>query len=88
MTRAIVQNSVFAGNGKYECALFISKVSAGGHNLSSDASTSRLGTGNLTNVDAKLGPFGDYGGPTWTMPLLAGSPAIDAGDNTAAPATD
>jgi len=28
----------------------------------------------------RLGPLGDYGGPTWTMPLLAGSPAIDVGD--------
>ncbi len=27
-----------------------------------------------------LAPLGDYGGPTETMPLLPGSPAIDAGD--------
>jgi hypothetical protein len=27
-----------------------------------------------------LAPLGDYGGPTPTMPLLAGSPALDAGD--------
>jgi predicted outer membrane repeat protein len=31
-------------------------------------------------IDPRLGPLGDYGGPTWTMPLLGGSPAIDAGD--------
>ncbi len=27
-----------------------------------------------------LGPLGDHGGPTQTMPLLAGSPAIDRGE--------
>jgi hypothetical protein len=27
-----------------------------------------------------LAPLGDYGGPTQTMPLLPGSPALDAGD--------
>ncbi len=30
-----------------------------------------------------LGPLADNGGPTFTHPLLAGSPAIDAGDNSA-----
>jgi hypothetical protein len=31
--------------------------------------------------DPMLGPLADNGGPTQTMALLAGSPAIDAGDN-------
>jgi hypothetical protein len=35
-----------------------------------------------------LGPLQDNGGPTQTMALLSGSPAIDAGDNTGAPDTD
>jgi hypothetical protein len=35
-----------------------------------------------------LGPLADNGGPTQTHALLPGSPAIDAGDNTACPATD
>ncbi|MBV8859392.1 MAG: Ig-like domain repeat protein [Acidobacteria bacterium] len=35
-----------------------------------------------------LGPLGDYGGPTQTFALLPGSPAIDAGSSTGAPATD
>ena len=46
------------------------------------------GPGDLTTADAKLGPLQDNGGPTFTHELLAGSPAIDAGDNAAAPATD
>jgi fibronectin-binding autotransporter adhesin len=36
----------------------------------------------LTNGDPQLAPLGDYGGPTPTMPPLAGSPAIDAGDDS------
>ena len=40
-------------------------------------------------IDAKLGPLGNYGGRTQTHVLLAGSPAIDAGDNAlAAGSTD
>src|SRR5262249_51668897 len=40
------------------------------------------------NVNPQLGPLQNNGGPTPTMALLAGSPAIDAGDNTGAPAYD
>jgi hypothetical protein len=39
------------------------------------------GMNNLTNGNPLLAPLGDYGGPTQTMPPLAGSPAIDAGDD-------
>jgi hypothetical protein len=39
-------------------------------------------TDNLLNVaNPGLGPLGYYGGPTETIPLLPGSPAIDAGSN-------
>jgi hypothetical protein len=34
----------------------------------------------LNNTDPKLGTLGYYGGPTQTIPLLSGSPAIDAGN--------
>lgn len=36
----------------------------------------------LTNIsleDPLIVPFGNYGGPTWTVPTLPGSPAIDMG---------
>ncbi len=39
-------------------------------------------------VDPMLGPLADNGGPTLTFALQPGSPAIDAGDNTNAPAFD
>ena len=35
-----------------------------------------------------LGPLGDYGGGTQTIPLLPGSPAIDAGDTANCPTYD
>jgi len=60
----------------------------GGHNISSDASCNFTSAGSLNSTDPELGPFGDYGGPTATITLLAGSPAIDAGDAGACPATD
>jgi predicted outer membrane repeat protein len=35
-----------------------------------------------------LGAFANYGGPTPVLPLLQGSPALDAGSTTGAPTTD
>ena len=46
------------------------------------------GSGNLTNVDPLLAALAFNGGPTRTHALLAGSPAIDAGSNPLALATD
>ena len=37
-------------------------------------------------LDPLLAPLGNYGGPTQTMALLPGSPAIDAGSNALIPA--
>ena len=44
--------------------------------------------GNDTFADPKLGPLADNGGPTLTMALVAGSRAIDAGNDAVAPPTD
>lgn len=54
-----------------------------GYNLSSDASLSCTNTGSATNTIPVLGPLDNYGGPTKTMPLLSGSPAIDRGPTVA-----
>lgn len=59
-----------------------------GHNLSSDSSCSFTSNGSLNSTDPKLGALDNYGGPTPTMPLLAGSPAIDGGDPAAFAPTD
>ena len=44
-------------------------------------------TGTLT-ADPRLGPLPDNGGPTQTMALMGGSPAIDQGTKAGAPTTD
>ncbi len=42
----------------------------------------------VSTADPLLTPLQNNGGPTWTHALLNNSPAINAGDNTALPATD
>src|SRR5438132_8088858 len=59
-----------------------------GHNLDSGNTCGFAGPGDLVNMDPLLGPLQDNGGPTPTQALLPGSPSLDAGDNTNAPATD
>ena len=59
-----------------------------GNNLSSDASCGFTNTGALNGVDPRLGVLANYSGLTPSLPLLPGSPAIDAGATTAAPALD
>ena len=50
-----------------------------GHNLFSDTPAVSLDPTDLINTDPRLGPLAANGGPTATLALLAGSPAIDAG---------
>ncbi len=60
-----------------------------GHNLIGNTNGgSGFVSSDLVNVNPQLGPLQNNGGPTQTMALLAGSPAINAGDNTNAPAYD
>jgi hypothetical protein len=58
-----------------------------GFNLSSDF-TSSFSSNSLQNTDPKLGPLTFNGGPTWTMALLSGSPAIDKIPRADTPPTD
>ncbi len=51
------------------------------------ASPNQCATPSLA-ADPNLGPLANNGGPTQTMALLPGSPAIDAGDDNACPSTD
>jgi hypothetical protein len=60
----------------------------GGHNLCSDSSAGFTAPGSLNSTDPRLGPLINNGGPTLTMALAPDSPAIDAGDDAACPATD
>jgi hypothetical protein len=61
-------------------------VSSSGHNVESDGSCHFADPGDRSGVDPRLAPLADNGGPTDTIALLDGSPAIDAGDDC--PATD
>jgi alpha-tubulin suppressor-like RCC1 family protein len=89
-----LQNCLFGGNsGCYaayqNCWVEIyGNVIDAGHNLTEQQAFSLTNSTSLTGTNALLGPLGNYGGPTPTLPLLYGSPAINAGDTTAAPATD
>ncbi len=88
-----VQNSIIAqnlarlpGQGHDVVGDFTSQ----GNNLIGDptASTGFIAGGDLVGtfaepLDPKLGPLANNGGPTQTHALRSGSPAIDAGDNTA-----
>jgi hypothetical protein len=52
-----------------------------GYNISSDDGGGNLtGPGDQINTDPMLGPLQNNGGATLTHALLAGSPAINAGD--------
>ena len=73
-----VQNTIIADNTPQDCGG--AALATEGFNLSSDASCDLDGAGDLNKVDPKLGPLQNNGGPTDTMALPDGSPAIDAGD--------
>src|SRR5262249_46819937 len=86
-----LRNSIISGdgNGPNFFADPRSTIVSLGHNLSSDDGSGFLtGPDDLINTSPLLGPLQDNGGPTTTMALLAGSPAIDAGDNADAPDFD
>ena len=74
---AALQNSILANNGGGNCN---HTMGSSGYNLSSDNTCNFNGPGDLNNTDPKLGTLGYNGGPTQTIPLLSGSPAIDAGN--------
>jgi predicted outer membrane repeat protein len=59
-----------------------------GHNLDRGATCAFGGPGDLSGQDPLLGPLASNGGGTQTHALLAGSPAIDAGDPAGCPAAD
>jgi hypothetical protein len=74
-----ISNSIVANNVGGNCR-YSSTTSSNGYNISSDATCNFTGVGDLNNTDPRLGTLGFYGGPTETIPLLTGSPAIDAGN--------
>ncbi len=87
-----VGNTIFADDTCIYGPDVANSVISLGHNLVSRADNSSgwvasdlTGTSDQP-LDARLGPLGNYGGPTQTMALLPSSPAIDAGNNALIPA--
>jgi hypothetical protein len=89
----VLTNTIVAGNGGGD----VEGDCAGGNNLIGDglgmsgiengSNGNQVGTaGALSNP--LLAPLGNYGGPTQTMALLPGSPAIGGGTTAGAPAND
>ncbi len=83
--KTTARNTIISGNTAGAAANNCGNapIVAGAHDI-------ELGTtcGFDMNADPKLAPLAENGGPTETMALLAGSPAIDAGDSAFCPATD
>jgi hypothetical protein len=91
-------NTIVAGNTAPTGPDIFGAVATADHNLVGSATGStgilnglngNIGGGNGHPViNALLGPLQNNGGPTQTMALLAGSPAIGKANNAKAPATD
>jgi hypothetical protein len=82
-------NTIAAGNTAPNGPDLTASFATGGHNLigTTSGATIPLTTGDIVNPTPLLGALGSYGGPTQTIPLLPGSPAIDAGDDAVCAST-
>jgi cysteine-rich repeat protein len=77
---ATLRNTIVANNTGGNCT---GAIANGGHNIDDGTSCGfSTANGSLSNTDPQLDPAGlkANGGPTQTIALLAGSPAINAGD--------
>ena len=80
----LLENSIVAGNtavnGDTDITLFNGGSVIANFSMIEQDDLLIGGTGNIFGMSPSLGPLADNGGPTQTHALLAGSPAIDAGD--------
>jgi hypothetical protein len=82
-TELTLNNTIVASNVQGVNADDIDGVVNGAYNLIGTGGSGGLGNSNGNHVDVAdqgLGDLTDYGGPTWTVPLLPGSPAMNAGN--------
>ncbi len=87
-----VQNSIIGLNQEKNCYLGSPPSSNGsitslGNNLADDDSCGLTVTGDIENVDPKLGNFQTYNS-LWFHTLSVDSPAIDSGNNAVCPSVD
>jgi hypothetical protein len=79
-------NTIIAGNASTDCGLATQYPPVSqGHNLDSDGSCAFSAPGDISNVDPRLGPLADNGGPTLTHALLPPSPGFCSGDACTVP---
>jgi hypothetical protein len=85
---ANVRNTLLAGNTAPSAPDVAGVLNSQGYNLIGDGTgssgyvgTDQVGTAGMP-IDPMLGPLQNNGGPTPTMALLPGSPALNAGDPT------
>jgi hypothetical protein len=86
-----LKNTILAGNtagsAPSDCAVAGGPIASTGHNIDQSGTCHLGGTGDMS-LNPLLGPLAYNGGPTETLALLLGSPAIDAADPSGCPATD
>jgi uncharacterized repeat protein (TIGR01451 family) len=85
-----IVNTIVANNSGGDCDTAAGSSVDQGNDIDSDSScfpSSDGATGNF-NGDPKLGPLQDNGGPGPTQVPQSGSPALNAGSNTACPSDD
>jgi hypothetical protein len=75
-----IQNSIVANNTSGGNCYSTGTMTSKGYNMSSDGRCNFFSKGDWNNTDPMLGPLQNNRGPTWTMALQPGSPAIDAGN--------
>ena len=80
----IIRNSLFSAGGLTNCTIDGGSFEGTATNLSDDPTCPDFDV----NVNLLLGGLGDYGGGVLSHGLLAGSPAIDSGDDTYCAASD
>jgi CSLREA domain-containing protein len=83
-----ITNTIIANNAGGDCTSAQGFSLSNGHNLDSDSSCFFTAQGDLQGKDPQLGPLHHNGGPTPTMALAPGSPAVDAGDDGTCSAVD
>jgi hypothetical protein len=81
-------NTIVANNLNSPNCWYSEPLTSQGNNLANDSSCNLTASGDQQGVNPLLAPLAHYGGPTWTMALLTGSPAIDTGSLTTCPSTD
>jgi hypothetical protein len=84
----LVRNTIMAANGNGSCSFSPSIIDGGNNIVDDDSCGFSVAHFSQPNTDPLLGALGDYGGPVPTVPLLPGSPAIDAGNPLVCPTQD